>query len=405
MARLRRGKTEATVMVVQTDRDLAAFCDEVRGFPALFVDTEFVGEGRYYPDVGAIQVAAGGQTAVVDPLAVRDFSPLRALLVDPEVEKVFHAAGQDLGIFSRLLGEPVTPVFDAQIAAAMLGYDEQISFARLVERTTGVKLRKSHSFTDWLRRPLTPRQIEYAAEDVRYLEPAYEQLVKELAKRGRLSWAREEFSSLSDPARFVPTDPREVFLQIRGAERLNGEELCRLRQVAAWREETARALNLPPGRICMDPVLIELARHPRRTAEELQEVRGLRPPQVERFGRGLLAALHRTHDGPCPTFARSRPLPARLEPTVDFLVLCLRSLAAKNEVSAGLLATRSDLTAIVLHGARAKVPLMRGWRREAVGETLLATLEGRATVRVLPDSRQVHLEWHPDPAPLPVQVE
>jgi len=392
-------------MVVQTDHDLAAFCKELRGSPALFVDTEFVGEGRYYADVGAIQIAAGERTAIVDPLAVRDFAPLRDLLTDLDIEKVFHAAAQDLGIFCRLLGEPVAPVFDAQVAAAMLGYDEQISFARLVERTTGVRLRKSHSFTDWLKRPLTPKQIEYAVEDVRYLAPAYDFLLGELAQRGRLHWAREEFAGLSDPARFAPVDPREVFKQLRGAERLNGDELCRLRELAAWREETARELNLPPGRICMDPVLIELARHPRKNVQELHEVRGLRAPQIERFGRGLIAALQRKHDGPCPALERHKPLPARLEPTVDFLTLCLRSLAAENEVAAGLLATRSDLTAIVAHGARAQVPLMQGWRREAVGETLLATLEGRATARVLPESRQVHLEWHPAPTPLPARNE
>jgi len=386
-------------MVVQTDRDLAEFCREVRGLPAVYVDTEFVGEGRYYPEVGAVQVTANGHVAVIDPLAVRDFSPLRDLLTNSQTEKVFHAASQDLGIFYRLLGEPVAPVFDAQIAAAMLGYDEQISFARLVERTTGVKLRKSHSFTDWLKRPLAAKQIEYAVEDVRYLEPAHAYLVEELRRRDRLQWVREEFAGLSDPARFTPADPREVFRQLRGAERLNGEELCRLRELAAWREETARELNLPPGRICLDPVLLELARHPRHTIQELQEVRGLRPPQVERFGRGLLAALGRKHDGPCPTFTRPKPLAARLEPTVDFLTLCLRSLAAEKEVSAGLLATRADLAAIVQFGARAKVPLMRGWRREAVGEALLATLQGKATARVLPDSRQVHLEWHSAPVP------
>lgn len=386
-------------MVVQTNRDLAEFCSKVRGFPALFADTEFVGEGRYYPEVGALQVTANGHAAVIDPLAVRDLSPLRDLFTDAETEKVFHAAEQDLGILYRLLGRPVAPVFDAQVAAAMLGYDEQISFARLVERTTGVKLRKSHGFTDWLQRPLTAKQIQYAAEDVCYLEPAYQYLLEELGKRDRLRWAREEFTGLSDPARFAPSDPREAYRQLRRAERLSGEELCRLREIAAWREETARELNLPPGRICLDPVLIELAQHPRDSVAELRQVRGLRPPQIERFGRGLLSALQRQYDGPCPTFTRPRPLPARLEPTVDFLVLCLRSLAAEKEVSAGLLATRADLAAIVQLGPRAKVPLLRGWRRQAVGETLLATLQGKATARVLPDSRQVHLDWHAAPVP------
>ena len=142
---------------------------------------------------------------------------------------------------------------------------------------------------------------------------------------------------------------------------------------------------------------MELARRPRTTLDALREVRGLRPPQVERFGRGMLEAMERECDEACATFKRPPALPARLEPTVDFLTLCLRSLATESDIASGLLATRSDLAAVVVSGARAKVPLMRGWRREAVGETLLATLQGRATVRVLPGTRQVHLEWHSTP--------
>ncbi len=316
---------------------------------------------------------------------------------------MFHAAGQDLSIFARIFGEPVRPVFDTQVAAALLGWDEQISFGRLVERATGVVLHKSHGFTDWLRRPLSPKQIEYALEDVRYLEPAYQHLVTELATRGRLSWAREEFEAWEDPARFQPADPRELYTQIRGAERLNAQDLARLRELVAWREETARAQNIPSGRIAMDLVLLELARRPRETVAELREVRGLRPQQVERFGKELLAAQNRPCTESCQTLKRTPSLPPKYEPTVDFLTLCLRSLATENEIASGLLATRSDLSAVVLSGARAKVPLMTGWRREAVGETLLATLQGKATARVLPGSRQVHLGWHP--APVEEQVE
>ncbi len=393
----RRSPHEVAVMVIHTDSGLAEFCSDLRDAPALFVDTEFVGEGRYYPDVGAIQVSSNGTKALIDPLAVKDLTPLRALLTNPNIEKVFHAASQDLAIFFRILGEPVAPVFDTQVAAALLGYDEQISFARLVERVTGVQLGKSHGFTDWLRRPLSAKQIEYALEDVRYLEPVYHHLVTELATRGRLAWAREEFAALELGSRYEPSDPRELYVQLRGAERLNATDLSRLREVTAWREETARAHNVPPGRICMDPVLLELARRPRRTVEELREVRGLRPNQVERYGRELLAVLERPCDGSCPAIKRPASLPAKYEPTVDFLTLCLRSLATENDISSGLLANRADLAAIVVAGARAKVPLMRGWRREAVGETLLATLQGRATARVIPGSRQVHLEWHTAP--------
>lgn len=315
------------------------------------------------------------------------------MLLAHDIEKVFHAGRQDLAIFFQMMGRPVAPVFDVQIAAALLGYEEQISLANLVERVTQQRLRKSHAFTDWLRRPLTDRQVEYALEDVRCLAPVHEHLVQELSSRSRLRWAREEFRGLERAARFAPADPREMFRQIRGFERLTGKELSLLREIVAWREETARELNIPVPRICMDAVLIELARRPRGTIAALSEVRGLRPQQARRFGRGMIEALSRGADTPPPRVENPPPLPQEMESTVDFLVLCLRSLSTERQISPGILANRADLTAVVLYGEEARVPVLRGWRRKAAGEALLATLEGKATARIAPDTQRVHLDW------------
>jgi len=380
-------------MVIQTQCELQDFLHKISAASVLFVDTEFVGEGRYYPAVGAIQIAGDGELALIDPLAVEDLTPLKKILLDAKIEKVFHAARQDLAIFYHLFGAPVKSIFDTQLAAALLGNEEQISFARLVERITDTHLRKSHSFSDWLRRPLSAKQVEYALEDVRYLAPVYEALREELQARGRLVWAEEEFRRLETAADFNHPDPRELFRQLRGAERLKGEELARLQNLTAWREETAQAQNLPVGRICLDGVLMELARHPRASLQELREVRGLNGQQVERFGRGLLQVLQEPLAEPYPTITRSPTLASRLEPTVDFLTLCLRSLAAENDISSGLLATRSDLTKIVLLGEKAEVPLLQGWRRQAVGEEILQALQGRVTIHLRPKTRQVELDW------------
>ncbi len=383
-------------MLIQTARQLAAFCETARKQSALFIDTEFVGEGRYYPDLGTIQVGIREQAVVIDPLALSDLSPLFVLLTDPAIEKVFHAATQDLAIFYRLIGQAVAPVFDTQIAAAMLGYDEQISFLNLVERATGTHLAKSHSFTDWLRRPLTPGQLDYALDDVRFLIPVYDYVVQELKKRDRLTWTRDEFLPLEDAARYRPADAHDLYLRIRGVERLRGKALGALRELVAWREEAARQQNLPTGRIARDEVLLELARHPRESVKELDDVRGLLPQQISRFGVGLISAAQRGSEKPSPRMNRQPSLPNNLEPTVDFLVLCLRSLAGEQEISAGLVATRSDLAELILHGDMADINLMRSWRREIIGEALLATLQGKATARILPDSRRVHLDWHED---------
>ncbi|MHB9024371.1 MAG: ribonuclease D [Armatimonadota bacterium] len=381
-------------MIITTDSELIAFARALREFPAIFIDTEFVGEGRYYPDLGAIQVSAGEHIAIVDPLAVRDLAPLLSLLIEPGIEKVFHAASQDLAIFFRLLDQPVAPLFDTQVAAALLGYEEQISFGNLVERVTGVRLTKAHSFTDWLRRPLSPGQVAYALDDVRYLPQVYDRLTHELTELKRTAWAREEFSKLEEPAKYIPVNPHELYLRFRGVDRLNGQTLAALRELAAWREEHARALNIPTGKIARDEVLIELARHPHHSVKELRDVRGLTQQQIERFGAGLLAAAQQGTAAPRPSFRRPPPLPATLEATVDFLTLCLRSLASEEAVAPGLVATRGDLVALVLHGEKADIALMRGWRREAIGDALLATLDGKATARVIPESRRVHLEWH-----------
>jgi ribonuclease D len=380
-------------MIIEKPTELAELCSDLGKSSTVYLDTEFVGEGRYYPQVGAIQIATDDRAALIDPLALRDLTPLFDVLLADDIEKVFHAGRQDLAIFFEMMGHPVAPVFDVQIAAALLGYDEQISLANLVHRVTKQSPRKSHAFTDWLRRPLTDKQVEYALDDVCCLAPVHAHLVRELRLHDRLGWAREEFRGLESAARFAPTDPRKVFRQIRGVERLTGGELSRLREIAAWREETARELNLPVPRICMDVVLVELARRPRDTIGALAEVRGLRSDQVRRFGRGMIEALSRGADTPPPKVERPPSLPRGMEPTVDFLVLCLRSLSADKQISPGLLASRADLTAVVRYGEKARVPLLRGWRRKAAGEPLLATLQGRATARIAPDTQRVHLEW------------
>jgi ribonuclease D len=384
-------------MVIGTADELESFCRAAEGSPALFVDTEFVGEGRYYRAVGAIQVGAGEVAALIDPLEVRDLSPLLRLLTDPATEKVFHSADQDLHILYRLLDRPIVPVFDTQIAAAFLGYDRQISFVKLVERVAGVRLRKAHTFTDWLRRPLSDRQIEYALEDVRHLRVIHRRLADELRDRERMDWAREEFAQLEEAARFAPPDPRQVFLRLRGVERLGGPELARARELAAWREETARRRDLPPRRICADAVLLGLAQRPRDSVDALRGMRGLSSRQIARFGPGLIEALKAAEGKPPPSVSRPAPLPPELEPTVDFLLLCLRHLAARAELSPALLATRADLIKLALDGTSAEIPLMNGWRRQAFGEALLGALRGEVTARVARDSHEVSIDW-PHPA-------
>lgn len=383
-------------MLIQNQRDLLPLCRDLESAPCLFLDTEFVGEGRYYPDVGAIQVATPDMAAVIDPIGIRDLGPFLDLLRDTSRVKVFHAAGQDLAIFYRLIGRAISPVFDTQIAASLLGPDEQIAFVNLVERVTGKRLRKEHSFTNWLQRPLSDGQVEYALDDVRYLVHVYEAQMERLARLDRLAWAREEMSRLESDETFAPPDPRALYLRIRNVDRLSGRTLAILQELVAWREETARNENIPPARIARDDALVELARRPPAEVRQLRDVRGLTVQQAERWGRQMLNAINDGSRNAPPKVPSRSSFPSSLEPTVDFLQVCLRSLAHQKPVAPGLVATRPDLAQLVCRGQAADIPLNRGWRREAFGTELLATLDGKATARIVPETREVCLEWKPD---------
>lgn len=383
-------------MLIETKRDLVIFCRDIADAKTLYLDTEFVGEGRYYPDLGAIQVATADTAALVDPIGITDLSPLLALLADETVTKVFHAAGQDLAIFYRLMGSAMRPVWDTQLAAALLGSDEQIAFVNLVERVTGKRLRKEHSFTNWLQRPLAAGQVEYALDDVLFLVPVYEEQLRRMEELNRISWAREEFERLEKDETWSPPDASTLYLRIRNVDRLSGRTLAILRELVAWREETARNDNIPVGRIARDEVLVELARRPPTDTRHLRDIRGLTSQQADRYGRQMIEAVVEGGRQPVPASPSRQSFPSAMEPTVDFLFVCLRSLAVEKAVATGMVATRSDMSQLAVRGVDAEIPLMRGWRREAFGEDLLATLEGRATARIVPETREVHLEWRRD---------
>lgn len=383
-------------MFIESKRDLVIFCNDISNAPTLFLDTEFVGEGRYYADLGAIQVATPDVAALVDPVAISDLTPLLELLANDQILKVFHAASQDLALFYRLMGKAMRPVWDTQIAASLLGGDEQIAFVNLVERITGKRLRKEHSFTNWLQRPLAAGQIEYALDDVRWLIPVYAEQRQQMEEGNRLSWAHEEFAKMERDDTFAPADVTTLYLRIRNVDRMSGRTLAILRELVAWREETARNDNIPTGRIARDEVLVELARRPPSDVRQLRDIRGLTAQQGDRYGRQMIdAVLEGSKASPPPAPVR-QSFPSAMEPTVDFLFVCLRSLAVEKGVAPGVVATRGDMSQMAVRGEEADIPLMRGWRREAFGEDLLATMEGKATARIIPETREVHLEWRRD---------
>ncbi len=380
---------------ITTHSALEQLCDRLRTSRTLALDTEFVGEDSFVPKLELIQVATKDQSAVIDFPAVQTDGALERfweLVCDPQVEKVVHAGRQDLDLFALHAGQIPKPFFDTQIAAAMVGYGPQVAYANLVQRIQGTKLAKAHTFTNWSARPLSRDQIAYAAEDVQHLLPIHAYLQKRLHALGRTEWVREEFARLESAVGEKSREPLDRYQRIRGWESLKPKYAAVLRDLAAWRETAARRRNVPRGRVMRDEVLLQLARHPPKSVEELRNVRGLHGSEVDRHGDHLLKTIADALSS-LPSSWPEAPRERRPEPEsiglVELLQAVLKARAAETEIAPTLLATSADIQALV--EAKEKrtaidLPLLRGWRYQLVGELLTQVLAGTVSVSVDPTS-------------------
>src|SRR2546427_6523731 len=304
-------KRPADTEYIRDEAGLLALCERLREHDRLAVDTEFMGEDSFHPRLEIIQVAAGDVIAIIDYQKVPGLAPFFSLLDDARILKVLHAGRQDLEIFSVLSGSVPTPVFDTQIAAAMVGYGTQVGYAQLVKQVLKVALEKSETFTNWAQRPLTPEQVAYALEDVRYLFLLHDHLVRKLKALGRLEWAEEEFRRVQVLAADEARDPRLRYQRIKGWAELSPRARGVLREVAAWREHEAKRRDRPRGRILRDEILVEIARRAPTAVEALGQLRGVQPSHVERYGGGVGAGATQTvamrHPHPPRAAAAARP--------------------------------------------------------------------------------------------------
>jgi len=354
--------------------------------PFVAVDTEFMRENTYWPDLCLIQIADTEDAAAIDPKAKGlDLQPLLDLLVDNEdVLKVFHAGGQDLEIVHNLTGRTPHPLFDTQVAAMALGMGEQIGYSNLVEAMVGVKLDKGARFTDWSRRPLDKRQIDYAIGDVTHLAQLFPRMLERLRKTGRGAWLDQEMERLGDTASYLNV-PELAWTRIKSPSR-KPEVLGRLRALAAWREREAQGKNLPRGRIVKDETLADIAAHPPREQGDLAKVRGLSAGWAGNdIGGRLLAAI----ESAVPLSEAEMPAREDRKPGLgkdgaliaDLLKLLLKVRAREADVAPRLIARSEDLEAVAA-GTRAGIPLLEGWRYEVFGKDALALVEGRMAFSV-----------------------
>jgi ribonuclease D len=358
---------------------LTDFCQRQRQAEFIAIDTEFMRDKTYWPQLCLVQIAGPDEAAAIDSLAPGiELAPLHQLMADTKVTKVFHAARQDVEIFFHLTGKIPTPLVDTQVAAMVCGFGDSVSYENLAAKLAGARIDKSSRFTDWAQRPLTDRQLQYALSDVTHLRPAYEHLARRLAKTGRSEWVAEEMAVLISPATYR-LEPREAWRRIKFRND-KPRALAILREIAAWREEEAQRRDLPRGRILKDESLCEIAAHAPHNVDELARCRGLSRSIAEnKQGQAILAAVKRGLDIPAnqlPPVPPRRDLPAGLGPVVELLRVLLKMRCEDHEVAQKLVASADDLELIAADD-EADVPAMSGWRREIFGADALALKHGR----------------------------
>lgn len=372
--------------LITDSAELAALCARLAKAEFVCVDTEFMRENTYWPELCLIQIADTEEAAAIDPLAKGlDMSPLLDLLVDNEdVLKVFHAGGQDVEIIYNLTSKTPHPIFDTQIAMMAISQSEQIGYSNLVESWMGLQIDKGARFTDWSRRPLTERQIEYAIGDVTHLSKIFPKILGRLIKTGRGAWLDIEMEKLADPANYR-NDPSVAWQRIKAAGR-NPAMLGRLKALAAWREYEAQDKNIPRGRIARDETLADIASHPPKTQADLAKVRGLSAGWKDNeIGKRMMATLEAakplTDDELPPRTPRGAPLGKEGALVADLLKLLLKIRSREIDVAARLLARSEDLE-LLAAGVR-ELPLLEGWRYEQFGRDALELVEGRLAFAVV----------------------
>ena len=365
-----------TVEFINTEADLITFCQQIVDTPWLAVDTEFLREKTYYAQLCLIQVATEDRIACIDPLAIADLKAILDIIYNPNVTVVFHAARQDLELFYLLRGELPTDVFDTQLAATVLGYGDQIGYGNLVKLCLSVNLEKAHSRTDWSKRPLDPDQIDYAADDVRYLRDVYKLLVKSLSEKNRTHWLTDDFAYLTDKNNYEP-DPSSIWRKLKGAGRLKGVQLAILQKLAEWREHRAIKSNRPRRWILKDDVLLDLARLAPETTKKMGLIRGLESSTIERFGKTFIELIASGKNIPkdqWPILKKPQILTTQQDAIVDALMALLRKFCDEQSIAPIAVASRKDIERMVTGDE--SIELLQGWRSEIVGHHLQAFLNG-----------------------------
>ena len=380
---------EAITFITES-AELAQACARLASADFLTVDTEFHRERTYYAKLCLVQIASEEEAILVDPLAPGiDLAPMWHLLTETPVLKVMHACKQDMEIVFQHTGKLVAPLFDTQIAAQLCGFGESPGYETLVNQFLKKSLDKSQQFTDWQRRPLSPKQLSYAKADVTYLREVFRKMHERLEKAGRIAWVGELHREVADPMTYT-VEPREQWRRLR-LRHAKPQMLAVLREVAAWRELAAQKRDLPRQRVLVDDALLEIAQQHPTTADELMALRSMRGGLSTDWKDGILQAvqigLSIAPENMPELPGRSAPMPQGQEDMMDVLRLLLKTKARQAGLVPRLLASNEDIEALA-RGAHEGLGCLSGWRGEHFGRAALAFMEGHLTLRLDPERKE-----------------
>jgi ribonuclease D len=370
--------------MIETTEALAEACGILAKSDFITIDTEFLRETTFWPELCLIQMASPDLEVIVDPLAKGiDLKPFFELMADTSVIKVFHAARQDIEIIFHLGGLIPHPIFDTQVAAMVCGFGDSVSYDQLVQKLKGVHIDKSSRFTDWSRRPLSDKQLEYALADVTHLRDVYLKLKEELEREGRASWLVEEMAILESRETY-DLHPDDAWQRLKMRLR-KPQELAVMKYVTAWREREARSRNVPRQRVLKDDAIFEIAQQQPKDTEALGRLRTI-PKGWERSSAGgaIIEAVNAALALPkseMPQVPRHSHAPDGAASAVELLKVLLRLISEKHGVAAKMIANSEDLDKIAIEGEQADVPAMHGWRRELFGDAALRLIEGNIALR------------------------
>ncbi|MGD0539928.1 MAG: HRDC domain-containing protein [Tepidisphaeraceae bacterium] len=391
---------DAPQLVTRPD-ELAELLGSLRKAGSFAYDSEFIGELTYLPKLCLVQAASSTRIALIDPLADLDIRPFWELVADPSVEKIVHAGQQDVEPVFRALGKPPANLFDTQIAAGFVGVGYPLSLSKLVQAIIGAKLGKGLTFSHWDRRPLTDHQLRYAADDVRYLPAARHEIGKRLDAPRHARWAMEESASLADQALYV-FDPQTQWIKIRGAGTLSPRSQALLKELTIWRDQAAKAEDVPPRSLLKDEILLDLARSPVEAEADLARVKGLPRPIESKYGAGIVQATLRVRNLPqdqLPAMRGYEPSPNE-KFAADALFYAIQCLCAAQGIDPSLVASRQEVGELhrLLSAGRdaSDLRILRGWRREAVGNRMLELLKGQGELSLSWCDGILRIPTHPN---------